>query len=395
MGKKPIAYVLDSFPVLSETFVGTEMRAMIEQGHAVQPIAFHGPSGEFQAADRRLADRTLYLSQIGPNPARVRTAILRLGLGDAAARLALWFLWGQSGLPRRSLLWNAAKLAVAAEAAGCRHLHAHFAGGAAAHALVAARMISASVSFVCHGHDVYSEAQDLPAKLRAADFTVAVCQEMAADLAALEPAAPIAMIPCGIEPGRFNPRPAESADNGRYLFVGRLVEQKGLDDLLAALALIPITRRPALDVVGEGPDGAALRERAASLGLQGRVRFLGARQGSWIAARGPRYRALVGPFKTASTGSRDTGPLVVKEAMAMGLPVVASRFMGVKDTVTPDTGILFEPGNARSLASALVAMEGTPPARRHAMGRAGRIRVLDCFTASRQARTLSRRVDGI
>ncbi len=391
MGKRPIAYVLDIAANRVEMVAGADMRALRAHGHAVRPITLRPSPDEIQSAGRPQDDEILSIDRTASG--RAGLEILRLYRRDATVRRGLSFLRAQLVQPRCRLLWNAARLATTAQAAGCRHLHAHGAGEAAAHALVAARMIGASVSFTCRGDDVYGNAPDLREMLRATDFAVASCRDMAADLMGLAPAARIVTIPRGVEPDRFTPRPAEMPDNGRYLFVGRLVEQAGLGDLLNALGLIPASRRPALDVVGAGPDTAALRERAAARGLTESLRFLDARPESWMAAEGPRYRALVGPFKAARTGERDADPLPVKEAMAMGLPVIASRFMGNKDTVAMGTGILFEPGDALGLAAAMLALESMPPAQRRAMGEAGRARILDSFPAARQAAALSRMVE--
>lgn len=391
MEKRPIAYVLDIAANRAEMVAGAGMRALRAQGHAVQAITLRHTPDEIQTAGRPSDDGILSIDRT--DAGRTSLEILRLYRRSAEVRRGLSFLRAQLAQPRHRLLWNAARLATTAQAAGCRHLHAHGAGEAAAHALVAARMIGASVSFTCRGDDVYGGSPDLQEMLRAADFAVALCRDMAADLMGLAPAARIVTIPHGVEPDRYTPRPEDMPDNGRYLFVGRLVEQTGLGDLLDALGMIPNSRRPALDVVGAGPDAAALRERAASRGLTESLRFLDARPESWMAAEGPRYRALVGPFKAARTGERDADPMPVKEAMAIGLPVIASRFMGNKDTVTMGTGILFEPGDALGLAAAVLALESMAPAQRRAMGDAGRARILDRFPASRQAAALSRMIE--
>lgn len=390
---KRIAYVLGTFPVLSETFVGTEMRAMDGQGHAVVPIVMQRPREAGQDADRDLAGRAIHLDAIPASAGLGATLSAVGGLLSPRAVRGLSLVRRQSGLSRRSLLWNAARIAALAHRHGCTHLHAHFAEGAAAHALVAARLIGASVSFVAHGHDVYGFPCDLPVKLEAADFAVAVCADLAADLRTLAPRACVAMIPCGIDPERFQPRPDPEPDNGRLLFVGRLVGQKGVDDLVAALARLPAARRPGLDVVGRGPLDDALRAAVAGLGLGDTVRFLGSRPAGWIAAEGPRYRALVAPFRVGPNGERDTGPLVVKEAMAMGLPVISTRFMGVKETVTGETGRLVDPGDVPALAAAIAAVDALPEDRRREMGRQGRRRVVQHFTAAAQAGHLSALVE--
>ena len=92
---------------------------------------------------------------------------------------------------------------------------------------------------------------------------------------------------------------------------------------------------------------------------------------------------------------RDSGPVVAKEAMAMGLPVIATRFMGFKEMVTPMTGRLFEPGDVTELARTLIEIEWMAPEQRHIMGREGRARLEAYFTDRRQAELLSTWVEAV
>jgi len=384
---KAIGCVLSTFPVLSETFVGTEMRAMMAQGHKVTPIILQRPEKKGQLIDEAMVADAIYLDQIGPRDAL--GALLRPSLRVPSG---IAFSFAQCKLPRRSLIYNALKIAAVARTRGLTHLHAHFAGGATAHAILAARWIGASVSFVGHGHDIYAQPEDLKVKLRHVDFAVAVCNDMARDFKIEESRAQVAQVPCGVDPGRFRPRENASEDNGRYLFIARLIETKGCADLLDALAMLKESRLGALslDIVGDGPLRAALTERAANLGLQGQVRFLGARPAEWLVDHGPHYRALVCPYKMIpGSPERDSGPIVAKEAMAMGLPVIATRFMGFKEMVTQETGLLFEPGDVTDLSRSLLGLEWMTAEQRRAMGQAGRARLEAHFTDQRQAELLS------
>lgn len=386
---KTLGYVLADFPVFSETFVGNEIRAMEAQGHTVVPMALHRPTGPAQKDDEALAARTHYVSE-----ASDFTALKALPALSGSSLDALQFCRAQKGLPLRSLLGNAMKIARLAHSAGVSHFHAHFSGPAAAHAIVAARLMGVSVSFVCHGHDVYSEAIDLPQKLAAADFVVAVCDEMAADLRKLCGSAAISMIPCGIDPEQFTPRPQQE-DNGRLLFIGRLVEQKGIDDLFTALNDMG-PAMPAIDIVGDGP----LKEKLAALAIRFQLedrglRFLGPKPAEWLAEHGPAYMALVAPFKEASDKSRDSGPLVAKEAMAMALPVITTDFMGMKETITPSCGYKVPPADPQALRQTLEQFMALSPSARKEMGAAGRARVCDLFTQNAQARALSARIESI
>jgi len=392
---KTVAYVLNEFPVLSETFVGNEIRAMTKRGHTIVPIARHRPGATAQVEDMALARSVAYLDETGG--AAVASGLLGVHLlPRPRLAAALAFLNGQTVLDRRRLFTDAMKIAALARAAGCTHVHAHFADAATAAAILAARWMGVKVSFVCHGRELYAKPpavspDDLVRMLVAADFVISVGADLTNDLLALTPLPLITTIPYATDPSFFTPR-SEPQDNGRLLFVGgQLNVHKGLDDLIHALELL-LPRRIRLDVVGDGPHRPYL-EQLANLRVPGLVTFLGRRPLEWIAAEGPAYLGLVGPFKVAADGSRDSGPVVVKEAMAMGLPVVASRFMGLKETVTSETGFLYEPGNIPQLAAAIRRLADLEPTARHEMGRAARKRVIERFSLDSQAASLSELIE--
>lgn len=384
---KRLAYLLADFPVLSETFIGNEIRAMRRKGHEVLPLLMTQRNGLAQPEDRLLAEESDKLRDLP----RGVGAIAIPGLKRAGQ--ALDFVLRQKGLPRASLLYQSLRIARFFRDRRVDHVHAHFAGGAAAHALVAARLAGITCSFVCHGHDVYAEPEDLPLKLASVDLTVAVCADLARDLAEISPRATIAQVPCGIDPDRFQFHD-ETTRNGRLLFIGRLVPQKGLDDLITALALLSPDERPALDIVGDGPLREALKRQVRAAGLWN-VNFLGPQPAQWLVENGGRYLALVAPFKTAPDGARDTGPLVVKEAMAIGLPVISTAYMGVKETLDPETGFLVPPADTLGLNAALRLALRQEPSRRSLMVRAARERVSRLFSLAASADRLSEAFEGL
>ncbi|WP_281805223.1 glycosyltransferase [Methylocystis echinoides] len=383
---KTVGYVLADFPVLSETFVGNEMRAMEQQGHRVVPIVMHLKDGPAQTLDIELA-KTAKL----PSRTPVFRVLQILFSPSKNFLSALRFVWSQQRLSRRSLFWNGLKVAAVAKDNGCQHLHAHFAGGATAHAIVAARWLGVGVSFICHGHDVYSEAEDLELKLVSADMVIATCTDMAHDLAQIAPDAQIEVITCGVDPSGFRPA-VDSAPIPRFLFVGRFVEQKGIDDLLSAISLHGTA---SVDLVGDGPLREECRQRAAELGLGDRVRFLGPRKREWLEREAPRYLGLIAPFKIAPDLSRDTGPMVIKEAMSMGLPVVTTRFMGNKDVVTPGCGFLTEVADPVALSAAIQKVLDLTPPDRATMAARSRARIMERFSLKVQAQSLSQVFEAI
>ncbi len=145
---------------------------------------------------------------------------------------------------------------------------------------------------------------------------------------------------------------------GRLLFVGRLVEKKGLAVLLEALRTVPAGW--SLDVVGDGPLRAELEARATGLP----VRFLGQAAKDDLAKAYAGCELVVAPSVSAASGDQDGLPVALLEAMAAGCPVVASRIAGIDEAVVDGrTGLLVPPGDAAALATALTRLLGDPDLR--------------------------------
>jgi len=356
--------------VLSETFVSNEIRAMRALGHTVVPLTLTPHAGPCQPDDEPFRAEVRHLRDIPALPALARAALRP----DRVAH-ALAFARAQRGLPVRSLLKAGAQVALLARQSGCTHVHAHFAHSAAATAIVGARLAGLTCSFIGHGYEVYGTPADLPEKLAAADLALATCDDMAADFRTWAPGAHVRIMHCGVDAGRFRPI-GDAPRNGRLLAIGRLVEQKGYEVLIEAVASLPPAQRPVIDVVGAGESAAALAALVAARGVGTNLQFLGPRPSEWIAAEGPRYLGLVAPYVICRNGDRDTGPVVVKEAMCMGLPVVASHLMGLKETVDSANGRSIPPGDLAALAEALLWIAGLDEATRRRMGAAGRDRAI-------------------
>ncbi|WP_417347512.1 glycosyltransferase [Ferrimonas sp.] len=380
---KSIAYVIPSFPVLSETFVVNEMTAMAELGHRILPIAL-------ETCPQVDNDLHRHWMRHLVTPWSTDSLSLMSVLVKAPLKPKLWqFLAKQQGFSMRSLLLLGAR--IAAQAKGCDHIHAHFAQHSAAAAIVAARLLGVTVSFVGHGADVYRAPADLELKLRHSDLSIAVCREMR-EMFSPHCNGITALVPCGIDTRKFGCLQL-GKQRKRLLFVGRLVEKKGLDTLLMAMALIGDPDLE-LDVVGEGPLKAQWQALARAMGLTG-VRFLGARPQSWLASEGGHYLAMVAPYRVAKDGDRDTGPLICKEAMAMGLPVIASSLMGLKELVSSRTGFRVRPDDPQALKRAIRSLMNLSEGRRLKLGLKGRERVRRHYELRLQARRLSSLVEAL
>ncbi|MGE0754421.1 MAG: glycosyltransferase [Alphaproteobacteria bacterium] len=375
-----IAYMLGRFPVLSETFIGAEIRAVEALGHHVTLLALHRPQGSFQPDDQPLAERTLYFSEITESLA---TRLLDI-YAPVMHRLDA-FATAQTTEPERSLRVHAAHMAEYIRSHGCTHIHAHFAWGAATYAIAAAKLLNMPITFTCHGSDVYARPQDIALKCAHASAVFAVSPTLTEELAAYSDT-PCHTVYCGVDTTRFTP--TRTAPHARWLFVGRLIECKGIDDILAAWQRIPHANRPHLDVVGDGPMKQQLEDHVRTHGLAPYVTFTGSKDTQWLQLNGPDYAACITAFKHGSDGSRDTAPMVLKEAMGMGLPLVTTRFFDIP-AVVGDAAILCPPADPDALAAAVMQIAILPAAARTAKGEAGRRFVQQHFTTGQQAQQLA------
>jgi glycosyltransferase involved in cell wall biosynthesis len=209
----------------------------------------------------------------------------------------------------------------------------------------------------------------------------------------------VVVIHCGIDPARFRPAACGELDRAprgpvpfRVVCVGRLRAVKGQGVLLGACRLLA-ARGIAVEchLVGDGPDRAALEERVRASGLDGRVRFHGWRTPAEVAVLLRAADVAAAPSVPSPDGQLEGTPVAIMEAMATGLPVVASRLTGIPELVDDGvTGLLTHPGDPVALASALERL-WRDPTERARLGEAGRLRVEQEFELSASAAALASR----
>lgn len=196
-----------------------------------------------------------------------------------------------------------------------------------------------------------------------------------ANLARLhDPSTAIGVIPAGADLTGIAPKTDYSHSGPvKLLFVGRLVKQKGLDVLIAALAKMDLAIRWHLILVGDGPQWPAIAGEAARVGLADRLELRG-----WVSKE--ELPDIYRGGDIFVLPSRDEGMAnALLEAMAAGLPVVGTRVTGTGEVVVQgETGLLVAPEDADALCTALTALIGDE-ARREAFGREGRKRVESTF----------------
>jgi glycosyltransferase involved in cell wall biosynthesis len=280
------------------------------------------------------------------------------------------------GLRRRP--WRAAGLApfLAAEYLAARRLlhgrefalvHAHW---LLPHGAIAARLRCPGRALLTtsHGSDLFALEHSWlrPFKryaLRNADAVSVVSAALRSRAASLmeEDVGKTHVLPMGVDIARFQP-PVPGKPRQGLLFVGRLIEGKGVESLLQALQTLRSRGlRPMLTLVGSGPAEDALRSQVVRAGLDDQVRFLGALPNAELPSHYQAAAALVFPSLLGKQGQQEGMGLVPLEALACGCPVIASALPAVTEIVHhEETGLLFPPGDALALADCISTVLSAP-----------------------------------
>ena len=189
------------------------------------------------------------------------------------------------------------------------------------------------------------------------------------------------------------PASAPVAPPFSLLCVGTLNEVKGQRFLIEACRLLSEDGVELVcTLVGDGPDRARLARAVAAAGLEGRVTFAGRRTRADVAGLLGSAHAVVAPSVPTAEGKREGIPVVLMEAMASGVPVVASRISGIPELVEDGvSGLLAPPGDPQGLAAALRLLHDDPGLCER-LGRAGREKVEAEFDVQASAAELVRQI---
>lgn len=394
-----LAYLISRYPFISHVFIQREVLALRGAGVEVHTFTIRRAGEEhlLSEVDRNEASRTHALvpprlldlvrshaMAAASRPARyLSTLMLAFRLRGRGARSALWqvFYFGEA-----VLMWRECRRR------GIGHIHAHHANVASDVALLAAHLGGEgwSWSFTMHGSTEFFDVREhrLPQKVELAGFVVCVSDHGRSQLMSLvDPRHwdKIEVVHCGVDPGVFAPGPRRDGGGPlEILTVGRAVPVKGQTLLVRALA--ELGKRgfdAALTVVGDGPGLDELRLMAKELGIESRVRLPGPVGQQEI--RDYYERADVFALPSFAEGV----PVVLMEAMATGVPVVASRITGVPELVDDgSSGLLVVPGRFDELVGALERLLSLSADERWEMGLAGREKVRAEFSIDRTAAEL-------
>jgi glycosyltransferase involved in cell wall biosynthesis len=387
-----VAFVLKGYPRLSETFIAHEIRALEERGLDILIVSLRRPTDRaIHPVHRRIDAALVYLPEyLYREPCRVWRAWRRVRRrpGYRGARRAFFADLGRDPTPNRVRRFGQA-LVLAAELPGdVDRLHAHFLHTPASVSRYAALVAGLPWSVSAHAKDIWTTpAWEKREKLAEARWAVTCTRIGHVHLAGLAPGpGRVSLSYHGFDCTSFPPFARKIGDDGSdpncpivILSVGRAVAKKGYDDVLAALALLPPALTWRFVHIGGGAMTAALRNRAAALGLTARIDWRGplAQPEVLAAYRGADLFVLAA--KVAADGDRDGLPNVLLEAQSQALACVATGVSGIPELIeNGSTGLLVPPGDPAALAAALASLIRNPE-RRARLGAAGERRVRRCF----------------
>ena len=383
-----VAFVLKGYPRLSETFIAQEIAALEKRGLDILIASLRHPTdSRVHAVHAEIRAPLLYLPEyLRDEPMRVLRAwwrIRRLPAYRAARAVWLRDLWRDPSANRIRRFGQAMVFAHEVPADVVR-LHAHFLHTPASVTRYAAIMRGLVWSGSAHAKDIWTTAEwELREKLASCEWLVTCTGTNRDYLATLAPPGRVELVYHGLDLNRFPLRRQERPvrDGGaseqpvRILSVGRLVEKKGTDLLLQALALLPPELHWRLVHVGGGPLREVLARRAGKLGISERISWRGAMTQDQLLTEYAAADLFVLASRIARDGDRDGLPNVLMEAQSQGLACVATDVSAIHELIdNGNTGLLVPPESPQALAGALQTLI-EDPARRRVLGQAGCARV--------------------
>ena len=379
-----LGYLLSQYPTAGHAFMLREVTRLRQLGWDISVAAIHPPAAASSLSSMEAAEvrRAFYVTRAGLRP--VLLAHLAVFANRPIAYLRTWAtaLRMSDWHPGRALAstFYFVEAVVAGhyfERRGIRHVHTHFSSTVG---LLVEQLFPISLSITFHGPDEFENPTGfrLARKVTSSRFVIAISSYARSQIFRYTPGAnpdSVEVVPLGVEPTRVVPNELRDHPHPfRLVCAGRLAPVKGHLVLLDALDEV---RRSHQDVVlhlaGDGPERGSLERRVQARGLESHVVFEGLLNQTALEALYRRSDAFV--LASFAEGV----PVVLMEAMAMGIPCIATWVNGVPELIEPDRdGLLVAPGDPSGLARAIMELITNADLRQR-LGRAGRAKVLDAY----------------
>ncbi|MGF1514136.1 MAG: glycosyltransferase [Elainellaceae cyanobacterium] len=381
-----IAFIVGQFPIISETFILNQVTGLLDRGHEVDIYADR--PGDFSklhddVVSYKLLERTQYLQKIPTNLAwralkGVGVCLSKLFQAPKATLRSLnFFKYGSQAVSLWPLYTLLPNLKERYDIIHCQFGTVSFRGMA----FQVAHSPEAKLITIFRGHDISHFVQDNGEDIydplfESGDYFLANCKFFMGRAVELGcPADRIRVHGSGLDYSRFPFSIRQLPQEGpiRIATTGRLVEKKGIEYGIRAVAqMLKSYANVEYIIIGDGELREALEQLTQSLNAQQSIKFLGRRSQSEIISLLGTSHLFIAPSVTAADGNQDAPVNVLKEAMAMGLPVISTLHGGIPELVEEDiSGFLVPERDAEAIAEKLIYLIEHPE-RWPDMGRAGR-----------------------
>jgi glycosyltransferase involved in cell wall biosynthesis len=395
---KTIAYLAGTFPLVSETFVYREVRELRRRGWNIVATSLNEPPKNDSLSDLRQDLIVVYekgwiataLAEVFSHP------ILAL-ITWSCAKWDMCFPGEPTSLRERVKLLGQSlagmSLAHRLRGRGVQHIHCHFAHAPTSVGMYAARQLGVTFSFTGHANDLFQRRTLLRRKLRRAAFVSCISrwhQDFYRQIEA-DPSGKYDVIRCGVDVSQWSMNRIEPHDPLRLLTVCRLVEKKGVDVLIRALA--SVNRSVRLIVAGDGEQREQLHQLADELKCADRIEWLGAVDNERVRSLMKDADVFALPCKTDSKGDRDGVPVVLMEAMARGLTVISGDLPAIHELIEPGVDGLLVGENDDAKLVALI--ENLSYEQRCAFAKAARKKVEGEYSLTMNVDRLEKLLEGV
>ncbi|HAC64484.1 MAG TPA: colanic acid biosynthesis glycosyltransferase WcaL [Cyanothece sp. UBA12306] len=360
---KKIAYLAPEIPSLSETFVYREILALQKRNVEIIPISVHSPKLIDENPDiQELLQKTFFLYRrsfltilldnliiFQKNPLSyfctldlVLKDIISIGLIKLNS-LKLFYHFLQAN--------SVAKLLINSQ---CEHLHIHFANVPTQIGMYAASLSKITFTFTSHANDLFENRLLLSQKVNRSKFAITI-SEYNRNFLVKQTNQPekIKVVRCGIALDQYPFSHHTKSTNKKVIkSLGRLVEKKGMKTLILAINNLNNQGQEfLLEIGGDGELKEELKSLVVTYGLESKVHFQGAIPNHQVFSWIDDSDIFVLACQQDSQGDQDGIPVVLMEAMSIGVPVISTKISGIAELIEDGvTGYLAEPNNPDSLA---------------------------------------------
>lgn len=371
-----IAVVLKGYPRLSETFVAQELLGLETRGLRLDIHSLREPyDPTTHPIHDEITASTNYLPEyLWRAPLRVLRSWwhARRHPGFAEAWQSFRQDFRRDPTPNRIRRFGQACVLARDLHHDTAMIYAHFLHTPASVARYAARMRGLPFAISAHAKDIWTTPDwEKREKIHDAEW-LTTCTAYGADhlrnISGAD-ADKVLLHYHGLDFARFTERgkdraPQEDSDLVRIASVGRLVEKKGYDDLLDALARLPDSLNWQFDHIGGGELEAAMRAKAEQLGLSSRITWQGRKPQRDVKTLLAHADLFVLASKIAADGDRDGLPNVLMEAQAVGVACISTAVSAIPELIIDGkTGILVPPGDSAKLSEAIARLAADPDMR--------------------------------